>query len=81
MIPTLVVAIVAAILRNLVGWWEKATKDKKITKYEWAELGVTTARVALLAVSAQYALGLDQFASVGSAVILDYVRSALGKRT
>lgn len=75
----LVVGILTGIIRNIAGWWESAAKDKKITTYEWAELGVTILRVSLLAVSAHYALGLEDFAAAGSALLLDYFYKAFKK--
>ena len=87
MIKTILIGLVASLLRSGAGWWENAAHEKshggeKITKFELAKLGETTARVTILTLSVYLplnAFGLDGagLAAAGSAVALDFLLRAL----
>jgi len=68
--------------RSVLGWAENALEDKKITKFEWAQLGATVVRVGGMAVAGYLgldALGIDYagIISGASAFVLDFILSKL----
>lgn len=77
----------SSILRSWGGWLENVCDEKsegreKITKFEWAQLGATTARVTIMSLGIYLplnALGFDSaaLAAAGSAVVLDFILKAL----
>lgn len=77
-------ALATGAIRSVAGWIENAWADKKISPFEWAQLGETMTRVSLLTIATYLpleALGVDGaiLASAGSAFVLDWLIRKLTK--
>lgn len=74
-------AILVPIGRSVGGWATKALKDKKITKFEWKELGTTVIRTGIIGIMLYFGadgfgIDLEPIAAAASAVILDMILAA-----
>lgn len=73
------------VLRSVAGWVENALKDKKITAFEWRQLGETVLRVGFIGVATYFGFneaGVD-LSAVGagaSAIVLDFILMAIKKK-
>ena len=76
----LLIPVIAGGIRNIAGWLESSMKDGVIDKYEWGQLGSTIIRVGLIGLGLIYGLNLEPMAAGASAVVLDFVLSALKKK-
>jgi len=79
-LKTVLTTVGAGLVRNIAGWLENAMQDGEITSYEWGQLGATVFRVTLLGIGAAFGLGLDPLAASGSAIVADYIISAIKKK-
>lgn len=62
---------VAVITRNLLGWFENAFQDKKISKYEWQQLGATTLRLGLMVSALHFGFNVGEVESASLGILLD----------
>lgn len=69
-----------AVGRGVLGWFENAIKDKKITAFEWSQLGSTIVRISILTVGISYGFNLEAPAAAFAATAGDFLLSALKKK-
>lgn len=77
-IPTLVVVLGGAILRNVQGWLPTAIQDG-IDSYDWRRLAVTTARVVLVAGALHWGMEIDEGIATAAAVLFDFAYGEIEK--
>ena len=68
------------LVRSVSGWLENAFEDGKISSYEWAQLGSTIIRTALLSLGLMFGFDLEPIAASGSAFVLDFLASKLSRK-
>ena len=68
------------IIRSVAGWLENVLEDGKISSYEYAQLGATIFRTALLSLGLIFGLDLEPLAASGSAFVIDFIVSKLSKK-
>lgn len=71
-----------AVLRSVLGWFQKAFADGKIEAYEWRKLGETVFRVGAMGLAGYFGLelaGVDipVAAAAFGAMFVDYILSRL----
>lgn len=74
------VLVGAPVLRSVAGWLENALEDKQISAFELGELGATIFRMGIIGFGLYLGLDLEPFAAAGSALLVDFLLSALKKR-
>lgn len=74
-----IVLVGAPVVRSVLGWFENAFEDKKISAFEWGELGATILRVGLIGVGLHFGLDLNEYAAAGSAIVADFILSSIQK--
>jgi hypothetical protein len=70
--------------RNLFGWFQSAFSDKKISPYEWKQLGKTVITMGLMSAGIYFGLGtftnVDVAESTALAGLIDVLRSNFKKK-
>jgi len=82
MIPldwSLLVVPGAALVRNFAGWLENSAKDGEIQTYEWAQLGGTVIKYAVISVALMLGLNMDVVTASVIPVVADYATAYLNK--
>lgn len=70
----IVITLAFALGRNLCGWGHKALEDGKIERWELAQLGKTTLKIAVITAGASFGFNLATSEAAGLAMLADVLK-------